>query len=92
MPKTAKVPTVDELLTFARSIEGEPLETLHRARPFTVAVVGGKLHITPGSGKPRATTRTKIGGVLNKLTASDSFQPRGLREAHSQCVLRLGAS
>jgi hypothetical protein len=75
MPITAKVPTVDELLAFARSLEGELLETLHHARPFRVAVVGGNLRITPGSGKPRTTTRSKIDGVLNELRASGSFQP-----------------
>jgi hypothetical protein len=75
MPSTSRIPTVDEFFALARSIEGDPLETLHRAKPFTVSVDGAKLHITPGSRKPRGTTRARVAAVLEKLEKTGTFQP-----------------
>jgi hypothetical protein len=75
MPSTSRIPTVDELFAFARSVEGEPLQTLHRAKPFTVSVGGTKLNITPGSRKPRATTRVRVAEVLKQLEKTGTFQP-----------------
>ena len=75
MPITSRIPTVEELFAFARSVEGEPLETLHRPRPFSVLVDGAKLSITPGSRKPRATTRIRVAEVLKKLEKTGTFQP-----------------
>lgn len=75
MASTSRIPTVDELWAFARSVEGEPLQTSYRPKPFTVSVDGAKLRITPGSGKPRATTRTRVAEILKKLERTGTFQP-----------------
>src|SRR4051812_4013045 len=75
MPSKTRIPTVDEFFAFARSVEGELLETLHRPKLFRVSVDGSKLYITPESKEPRVTTRDRIGEVIEKLGATGSFQP-----------------
>ena len=71
----ATIPTVDQLLAFARTIEGKGLTTLHRAKAFKVAVIGGGLEITPSTGTPRMTDRAHMGELLNRLAKTGSFQP-----------------
>lgn len=68
-------PTADDLLTFARTLRGNTLVTLHRKKPFTVAVIGGALEITPSTGTPRATDRRHIQDLLRRLNETGSFQP-----------------
>lgn len=69
------IPSVDTLLAFARTLEGKSLVTLHRRKPFKVAVIGGKLEITPSTGKPRITDRNHIEALLTTLKKTGSFQP-----------------
>ena len=68
-------PTVDQLLAFARSVEGETLMTLHRGKAFKVAVIGSGIEITPSTGTPRMTDRAHMGELLNRLGQTGSFQP-----------------
>lgn len=68
-------PTADKLVTFARTLEGETLFTLHRRRPFTVVVIGNDIEITPSTGSPRRTDPNHIDLLLNKLRSTGSFQP-----------------
>ena len=69
------IPTVDELLAFAGTLKGKQLQTLHRRKPFKVALVGGALEIIPSTGTPRATDRAHIGALLGHLKKTGSYQP-----------------
>ena len=69
------IPSVDRLLAFARSVEGESVVTLHRKRPFKVCVIGAGLEITPATGTPRTTDRNHIDELLKRLDKTGSFQP-----------------
>jgi hypothetical protein len=69
------IPSVDQLLAFSRSLEGESLTTLHRKKSFKVAVIGAALEITSPTGKPRKTDRSHIDELLKRLAKTGSFQP-----------------
>jgi hypothetical protein len=69
------VPSVSQLLAFARSLEGHTLTTLHRKRQFKVAVIGANLEITPTTGTLRRTDRAHIEALLKHLAKTGSFQP-----------------
>jgi hypothetical protein len=69
------IPTVDELLAFARTLKGKQLQTLHRRKPFKVAIISGALEIIASTGTPRATDRGHIGDLLARLKKTGSFQP-----------------
>jgi hypothetical protein len=69
------IPSVEQLLGFARTVQGKTLMTLHRRKPFKVAVIGSSLEITPSTGTPRATDRAHIGELLSRLAKTGSYQP-----------------
>lgn len=69
------IPSIDELIAYARTVQGKPLVTLHRQKAFQVAVIGSTLEITPGTGTPRVTDRRHIGDLLSRLKETGSFQP-----------------
>lgn len=69
------IPSVNQLLAFTRSLEGETLTTLHRRKQFKVAVMGSGLEITPTTGTHRRTDRSHIDALLKHLAKTGSFQP-----------------
>ncbi len=60
--------TVDDLLRFAASLEGELLSTMHEQKEFTIRVLSSsKIEITPTSSeKSRTANRTDIERVCQE--------------------------
>lgn len=73
-------PSADQLLVFARSVEGDSLTTLHRKQSFKVAVVGANLEIIPRTGVGRKTDRAHISELLTRLSKTGSFQPEQYKD------------
>lgn len=69
------IPSVNQLLAFARTLEGDTLTTLHRKKQFKVAVIGAGLEITPTTGTLRRTDRSHIDALLKHLARTGSLQP-----------------
>jgi hypothetical protein len=55
------IPNIPTLLGFAKTLEGEPLQTLRRKQTFYVAVIGHDLEFIPASS--RATRRRQYNPV-----------------------------
>lgn len=68
-------PSVESLMTYAKSVEGEPLLTPSRKRPFRVVAIGNDLEFTPGSSNtPRLVNCDQVAAVLKKFARTGSFQ------------------
>lgn len=70
------IPTIDGLFSFARSVQGQTLPTLHRKKPFKVEVNGTGLTFTPNASlQVRSESRDRIASLLERLSETGSFQP-----------------
>ncbi len=68
-------PTLKALFDFARSIKGQPLETLARGRKFTVEVIDTTLQYTPEKSRAERTESQKnLACLLAQLEETNSFQ------------------
>ena len=69
--------TPANLLTFAQTVEGQTLSTLHRGKPFVISVDGDLLLIEASTGKrPRRVYRDGgLAKVCSKYSLTKSFSP-----------------
>ncbi len=68
--------TADELLTFARTLQGQILETTVRHETFTVDVVGDKIFYTPlSSQKRRQHPRSDLENACEIYSKTHSLKP-----------------
>jgi hypothetical protein len=75
------VPSFETLLAFARSVEGQVLHTLKRAKPFYVSVEAEALRFTPAESERRRSARTEpVKKVLQRLKETGSFEPSEYKE------------
>ena len=69
-------PTFEDLVAFAKKIEGQPIYTLKRAKPFFVNVESGRLRFTPAkSSSVRRSNTEEIKSVLKRFADTGSFEP-----------------
>jgi hypothetical protein len=67
---------VDELIQFAKTLEGQELETASQKKKFIVNVVEDGLFYTPSStGKSRKHGRRWLERVCQKFSITHSFRP-----------------
>jgi hypothetical protein len=64
------VPSWDQLVGFARTLRGTPLETLSRGLAFHVETEADRIVFIPGSGAPRPVTRKNGEEFLAELSNS----------------------
>lgn len=75
------IPSFETLVAFAKTVEGQELLTLKRAKPFYVSVRAGALKFTPAKSSSTRSARTdRINKVLQHLKESGSFEPSDYKE------------
>src|SRR5262245_57336885 len=75
------VPNFETLLAFARSLEGQVLHTLKRAKPFYVTVESEALRFTPAESERIRNARTEgVKKILQRLTETGCFEPSEYKE------------
>jgi hypothetical protein len=68
--------TVQSLVAFARSVQGEDLVTLQRRRPFKVVVSDSTFEFTPrSSSQARIEHFDRVESILARFSRTGSFQP-----------------
>lgn len=68
-----------------RTLEGKPLRTLDRHKPFeVVAMAENQVALKVSTGKIRTVRRTEIEGAFRELTLTGAISRSGIRERHSQ--------
>ena len=68
--------SVDELLAFAKGVEGETQKTLHRHAEFTFEIKGDALIIMPSkSNKPRAHDKMTLQKICAEFSKTNSLSP-----------------
>lgn len=73
--------TADEVLAFAKTLEGQTLETIIRREPFTVEVRGANLLYTPSSsGKRRTHQRKYLERICETYSTTHSLNPGDYRD------------
>jgi hypothetical protein len=67
----------NNLLIFAKTLEGQELQTLHRKKVFTVEVKGEYFVFIPKStGKPRRHDGKYLQAVCDKFSEKNSYRPK----------------
>ncbi len=74
--------SADDLLTFAPTLEGQELLTLHRKRTFTVEVEGGNLVFVNSKGKRRPHGGKYLRAVCEAFSGTNrnSYHPGDYRD------------
>ncbi len=72
--------TPADLLTFAPSLEGQELRTLHRNRAFTVEVEGGNLVFVNSKRNRRPHGGKYLRAVCDTFSKTDSYFPSDYRD------------
>jgi hypothetical protein len=70
----------DDLLTFALTVEGQELCTLHRHRTFTVEVEGGNLIFVNSKGNRRPHGGKYLRAVCDTFSRTNSYFPSDYRD------------
>lgn len=73
-PGATMTPTIQDLIAYARSVQGIDLSTLTRPSPFRVEVVGNSFEFVPASGKPRRESAETVSKVLAVFAKSNSWR------------------
>jgi hypothetical protein len=71
--------TADDILTYAASLKGQDLRTLHKRKLFNVDVKGDRLVYTPlekDDPKPRVHDYVTLQRICEKFSESNSLKPR----------------
>jgi hypothetical protein len=68
------------LLAYAKTVEGQGLETIHRRRPFTVEVEGDNLVFINSKGKRRSHGGKFLQRVCEQFIETNSLFPGAYRE------------
>ncbi len=79
------------LLTYAKTLEGQGLETIHRRRPFTIEVEGDNLVFINSKGKRRSQGGKFLQRLCDHFTNTNSLYPgayRGMTK-HASYTLAL---
>jgi hypothetical protein len=72
----SRIPTTDDLIHFARSLQGTELTTVARRARFRVESTGDGLCYTPSvSGKPRKQTRDRLDTIVKHYKQTLSLSP-----------------
>jgi hypothetical protein len=86
------IPSAQTLFAFARTLQGDELETLNRKKRFTVEVIGNTLEFTPiASSQPRKESLDRVEAMLAIVKASGEPDRSKLTEIsfNSSYVLAL---
>jgi hypothetical protein len=70
----------DDILTFARTLEGQELHTLHRNRTFTLEVEDGTLVFVNSKGNRRPHGGRYLRAVCDAFSKTNSYFPSDYRD------------
>src|SRR5262245_10977599 len=77
--------TADDLLMYARRLQGQELHTLHQSKAFTAEVDGDHVVYVPlASGKERRHDKTTLQPICSKFNRENSLKPSDYDEVNTQ--------